>query len=137
MTSRSARTRMPAASSARRAAAPSAKRKWPTPRPSTTHAPPPSTLTPARPSAAPISARAPGRFSNAMARSFIVVRSGVFAHKLRQNRAKFRIELGRLLQHREVANVLDQHCVEVGRFLVDLNSRRRKELKAAAGIDAA
>src|SRR5204862_6302959 len=37
----------------------------------TTHAPPPSTLTPARPRASPISARAPGRSSSRMVRSFM------------------------------------------------------------------
>ena len=40
------------------------------PSPPTTQVPPPSTLTPARPSASPISARVPGRFSRAIARSF-------------------------------------------------------------------
>src|SRR5258705_7667083 len=57
---------MPAASSAARAAAPSAKRKCAVP----FQTPPPSTLTPARPSTSPISASAPGRFSSSMVRSF-------------------------------------------------------------------
>src|SRR5258705_7325395 len=78
-TSRIASTRIRAASSASRAAEPFAKRKCAAPwvdsparsRPFTTHAPPPSILTPARPSASPISARAPGRSSRAMDRSNI------------------------------------------------------------------
>src|SRR4030095_8676152 len=37
--------------------------------PPTTQAPPPSTLTPARPRASPMSARAPGRFSRRIAKS--------------------------------------------------------------------
>jgi len=65
-TSCSAITRMPAVSSAARAAAPSANRKCAT----SPNTPPPSMLTPARPSASPISASAPGRFSSAIARSF-------------------------------------------------------------------
>src|SRR3954447_18922035 len=56
---------MPATSSAARAASPSTNRKCAT----SPNTPPPSMLTPARPSASPISARAPGRFSSAMARS--------------------------------------------------------------------
>src|SRR2546425_3253037 len=73
-TSRSARTRMPAPSRTLRATAPSAKRKWATPTPLTTNAPPPSTLTPARPSASPISASSPGWFSSAMVKSFMIDR---------------------------------------------------------------
>src|ERR1700691_4351674 len=75
-TSRSSNTLMPAAASALRAAAPSSKRKCAAPWPWTTHAPPPSTLTPARPRASPMSANAPGRLSSAMLRSFMTAPYG-------------------------------------------------------------
>src|SRR3954463_4802041 len=89
-TSLAAMTLMPAASSAFPAGAPALKQKCATPRASsaawTTHAPPPSMLTPARPRASPISANAPGRSSRAIARSFI--RSGA----LRWDRASMQLD---------------------------------------------
>src|SRR3954452_17036448 len=85
-TSLTERTLMPAASTALRAASPSSNRKCATPRPSTTHAPPPSMLTPVRPRASLISARAPGRSSRAIARSLI--RSGA----LRPDRASMQLD---------------------------------------------
>src|ERR1035441_1834879 len=77
---------MPAASSALRAAVPSSKRKCATPSPLTTHAAPPSMLTSARPRAAPISARAPGRFSKAIVKSFMEP-PPVGLHKMHFHRA--------------------------------------------------
>src|SRR3954453_18508869 len=81
-----ARTLMPAASSAFRAASPSSNRKCATPRPSTTHAPQPSMLTAARPRASPILARAPWGSSRAIARSFM--RTG----GLRSDRASMQLD---------------------------------------------
>src|SRR5208283_2616396 len=106
-TSRSARTRMPAASSALRAAVTSWHRKCATAWPSTTHAPPPSMLTPARPRASPISAKAPGRFSSAIVRSFIAPPA--------LNRKK---------------------CVSMWSFLYFFDLLQRNRVGAAAGVDA-
>jgi hypothetical protein len=71
------------------------EQKMATPWPPTTQAPPPSTLTPARPRASPISARAPCRFSKMIVKSFMTCspdwrlvcqEKGVAAFKFNLNR---------------------------------------------------
>src|SRR5262252_3473292 len=63
-------------------------------------------------------------------------RASSLCGKFLQHVPEFLVELGRLLQHGVVADTVDEDRPVVGIFLVDVDGRRRVELKPATGVDA-